>query len=203
MENQQENMVEIKQDKKSKILLLVFILFILGSVAATYYRIFVKKDYIISAEMDCDPLEENCFVWECDPESNKEGEACTGNPEEDVWYYKIIHRKAFNIPLCDPNNEDCEALVCPEGEADCEEIQCTEETKGGEDICTNPLQYVSDHPEALEDEEEMECDEELDDCDVPQSETDLEEETEDGVSEASDETSETSNYGSTNLFSED
>lgn len=143
-------------DKKSKILIIAVLILIAGSVAVTYWRIMIKKDYIISAQTDCDPLSEKCFVWNCDPNSQVEGEACTGDAENDTWYYKIIKRKAANIPLCDPNDENCTALTCPEGEKDCEEIFCTE------DICTTPEQYIIDHPEALEEEA---CDPETDeDC---------------------------------------
>ncbi len=148
-------------DKKSKILIVVIILLIVGSVVATYWRVIVKKDYIISAQTDCDPLNENCFVWNCDPAVDGEG-VCTGDPEEDTWYYKIINRKAANIPLCDPNDESCEALICPPGETNCEEIFCTEDTKTKEDICTTPEEYVLEHPEALEEENsELEIDEEF------------------------------------------
>lgn len=157
-------------DKKSKILIAVIIILILGSVAATYWRIIVKKDYIISAQADCDPLSENCFVWNCDPAVDGEG-VCTGEPELDTWYYKIIKRKAANIPICDPNDENCEALVCPEGEADCEEIFCANETKSEEDICTNPEQYILDHPEALEEEA---CDPEVDEGCIMEEECDPE-----------------------------
>lgn len=52
---------------------------------------------------------------------------CTGDPEEDTWYYKKINRQTFNIPLCDPNDENCEALVCPEGEEDCSETLCSDQ----------------------------------------------------------------------------
>jgi hypothetical protein len=127
----------------------------------------VKKDYIISAQTDCDPTLENCFIWNCDSESQVEGEACTGDPEEDTWYYKIIKRKAANIPLCDPNDENCEALICPENEADCEEVLCSAETATEGEECSNPESYILEHPEALEEECEegdTEC-EEAAECD--------------------------------------
>src|SRR5665647_1731385 len=109
-------------DKKSKIFFLVFFLLIAGSIAVTYYRIVIKRDYIISAQADCDPTMEKCFVWECDPISTVEGEACIGDSESDIWYYKIIKRRAANIPLCDPNDENCTALTCSVGEKECEEV---------------------------------------------------------------------------------
>lgn len=145
-------------DKKSKVLLWIFALLIAVSVGVTYWRIMIKKDYIIEAQADCDPALETCFVYECDPEA----EECTGNPEEDIWYYKIVRRNAANIPLCDPADENCEALTCPEGEAECEMVLCTDETKEEDQICNDPEQYVLDNP--VEEEEAVECEEGDEEC---------------------------------------
>lgn len=147
-------------NKKSagKILLVVFVLLIIGSVAITFYRIMIKRDYIVSAEADCDPAAEKCFVYVCDPES----EECTGNPEEDTSYYKLIKKKASNIPLCDPNQEGCQALQCGEGEKDCEEILCEAGNKERAE-CNDPEQYNLDHP-VTEDEAETACEEGDEEC---------------------------------------
>lgn len=147
---------EADQPMAGKILIIAILVLIAGSVAVTYWRIMVKKDYIITAQADCDPTTEKCFVWNCDPKSNVEGEACTGDSEKDVWYYQIINRKAFNIPLCDPNDENCTALTCPEGEKDCSVEFCDEKTKKKENVCSDPETYIKEHPEALE--ENAECD---------------------------------------------
>ena len=148
-------------DKKNKIFFIIFFLLIAVSVGVTYYRIMIKKDYIISAQADCDPYTEKCFIWECDPESTVEGEACTGDPESDVWYYQIIKRKAYNIPLCNPSDENCEALVCPEGEEDCTVTFCDEINKEEQGVeCNDPVQYTIDNPE----EEETECEEGDEEC---------------------------------------
>ncbi|MBU4216380.1 hypothetical protein L6270_01530 [Candidatus Parcubacteria bacterium] len=142
-------------DKKSKIFFIIFGLLIVGSVAVTYWRIMIKKDYIIEAQTDCDPTTEQCFVWECDPESMEEGEACTGDADADIWYYKIVKRNASRIPLCDPADEDCDALVCGESEPECEEILCNEDNKEDQEVeCNNPEEYVVANPET---EEEVEC----------------------------------------------
>jgi len=149
-------------DKKSKIFFLVFFLLIAVAVGATYYRIMIKKDYIISTETDCDPYTENCFVWECDPESTVEGEACTGDPETDIWYYKIIKRNAGRIPLCDPNDENCTALVCDENEPECSETLCDETTKEEQGVeCVDPVQYTAENPV---EEEAAECEEDDEEC---------------------------------------
>lgn len=153
-------------DKKSKVLLWVFALLIAGSVGVTYWRIMIQKDYIIEAEADCDPTAETCFIYECDPEA----EECTGNPEEDTSYYKIVRRNAANIPLCDPNDENCEALTCPEGEAECETILCSEETAEEGQVCNDPERYVLDNP--IEEEEEIvECEEGDEECLAAQEES--------------------------------
>lgn len=137
-------------DKKSKILVGVFVLLITASIAATYWRVFLKKDYMISAQVDCDPATEACFIWECDPETPGE---CTGDPEEDIWYYEIIKKKAANIPDCDPEDENCEALVCQEGETDCEYILCSSETASEGEKCSNPEEYLAENPEESEESE--------------------------------------------------
>jgi len=141
-------------DKKSKILIWIVVILIIGSVGATYWRIFVKKDYIISNEVDCDPYSEKCFIWKCDPASTVEGEKCTGDPEADVWYYKIAERKAANIPLCNPDeDETCLPFVCGENEEDCSETLCVEGNADGIE-CVNPEQFTIDNPPV---EEEAEC----------------------------------------------
>ena len=146
-------------DKKSKVLFIVFSVLIAISVGVTYWRIMIKKDYIIEASIDCDPYEEACFVWECDPESDVEGEACTGDPEEDVWYFKVARRNAANIPLCAPNeDEECMPFVCEEGEDECEEELCTEEVM--EDYyasaCNDPMTFTEENP--IIEEAEVEAD---------------------------------------------
>ena len=135
-------------DKKSKILIWVVIILILGSVGATYWRIFIKKDYLISNQVDCDPYTEKCFIWKCDPASQVEGEKCTGDAETDTWYYKIAERKAANIPLCDPKTDDtCQPFVCGEGEKDCTETLCDDKKKVEQGVeCNDPVQYTIDNP---------------------------------------------------------
>jgi len=143
-------------DKKTKIFWLVMIVLILASVASAFYRYIIKKDYNIQAQVDCDPSQEACFVWECDPENSEEGEACTGDPEADYWTYKIINKNASRIVSCDQDDEDCEALFCGENEPDCGFVFCNEENKEeyGSEICTSPEDYISDESEeGLEDEE--------------------------------------------------
>lgn len=142
-------------DRKSKIFFVVFFLLIVGSIGATYYRYFILRDYMITAQADCDPYTEHCFVYVCDPSA----EECTGDPEEDTSYYQNISRNASNIPLCDPADEECEALVCPAGEADCTVMLCDVDTVSEGEVCNDPVVYTSLHPEEEETEELMEGEE--------------------------------------------
>lgn len=136
-------------DTKSKILFGVFGILILLSVSASYYRFMVLHDYLVQTEVDCDPTFESCFVWECGAES----EECTGNPDEDTWYYKIAYRNAKNIPACDAEDQKCDQFTCPEGgEAECREVLCSEATLEEYHIdraCTLPEDFAE---EALMDE---------------------------------------------------
>lgn len=115
-------MSESRQSKSGKFFLAFFVVLIVISVGATFFRIYLKKDYQIISQTDCDPSAEKCFVHICDPETDGE---CKGNPEEDTFYYKIISKNASQIPNCDPNSEECAPLACEEGEDDCEITLCS------------------------------------------------------------------------------
>lgn len=98
-------------DRKSKILLAIVIALMIYSVWATYDRIYVRRDYQIHAEIECNPEINSCFVWE-DEE--------TGEP----WYYALIEKSAANIDDCNPHREECEELSCEEGEENCAVTFC-------------------------------------------------------------------------------
>lgn len=121
---------------------------ILASFGATYYRYMVKKDYIVQAQTDCDPYSEACFVWNCDPDSTEEGEMCTGNPDEDTWYFKVINKNASQIASCDANDENCDALVCAQNEPDCEFVFCNPENmeENYASSCIDPAKYTLENP---------------------------------------------------------
>jgi hypothetical protein len=143
METKKEEGDIVSMDRNSKILLAVFGLAIILSIAASFYRFVVIRDYIIEAQIDCDPVAEACFVWKCDPESEEEGVMCAGNPEEDMWYYKVIRKNAANIPVCDSYSEECEPISCMEGEAECEYVLCEENNEDGV-ACSNPENFVGE-----------------------------------------------------------
>lgn len=163
MENSKENygsepVISGKNSRANKILFAVVGLAIILSVGATYWRTMVKKDYIISSQVDCDPATEKCFIWKCNTALMEGGEgACTGNEDEDIWYYKNAQRKAYNIPLCDPEkDENCLPFQCNEGEKDCQETLCDETNVPEGESCNNPEEYVKNNPE----EEDVDADSE-------------------------------------------
>jgi hypothetical protein len=115
-------------DKKSKILMWIFVGALIISVGVTYYRYVVKRDYIIFAHAPCDPKTESCFYAPC------EGIDCPA--EADIEYYKKINKKAFNIELCDSENPECKPLVCQPNEKDCEITNCTEDNVEEGEACS-------------------------------------------------------------------
>ncbi|MCA9360862.1 hypothetical protein KC730_03160 [Candidatus Kaiserbacteria bacterium] len=139
----------------AKLLFWFLLLFVLFSASATYYRYYVQQDFLVLAEMDCDPETESCFTWICDPEVDGE-EYCTGDLAEDTWYYKDIYRNAKYIPNCDPYDEGCPALECIEEEEYCEIVLCTNEIVEEEELdyeCTDPETF--EWPDYFDEEEDQ------------------------------------------------
>lgn len=130
---------KIKKISAERILTWTFFLVIIAVIAITFVRYYIFKDYYIQAQADCDPETEKCFVTTCDPATD---DTCSKNPDEQTTYYKIIKKKAYIIPLCDPNDESCPKLACNPGE-DCQETLCDEKTvkdqEGAE--CNDPETY--------------------------------------------------------------
>lgn len=109
----------------------------------SYKKYFLERDYLITAEVACDPKQEICFVGHCDTEI----EEC----EEEVFYYKKIEGKAKSLPDCDPNYDDCPLLWCgEEGNNACINVHC-----GVDDECSSPEDFRTGIDENKEDESEV------------------------------------------------
>ncbi len=137
-------------DRRSKILLAVVVFLIVLSVAASYYRFMILHDYIVEAQIDCDPSLESCFIWQCDP--SVEGE-CTGNTEEDIWYYKIAHRKATNMTGCATDDTECQFTCSSNNESGCGAILCGNDsldTYGTPYRCTDRIDFQIDNENGFE-----------------------------------------------------
>ncbi|OGH88634.1 MAG: hypothetical protein A3J93_00880 [Candidatus Magasanikbacteria bacterium RIFOXYC2_FULL_42_28] len=121
-------------DKKSKIFFIIFFTAIVASIAVVYYRYVNKRDYYVRLQVPCDQLAERCFVSECDPSEDSE---CPADPEERTSYYKIIEKKAYNLPNCAGEVSDCPIPSCT-GDASCLEFLCENSGDEGTDQCASP-----------------------------------------------------------------
>ncbi|NTW13595.1 MAG: hypothetical protein HGA31_01000 [Candidatus Moranbacteria bacterium] len=130
-------------DYKSKVLFWLFFLLMAGAVTVTYLRYYVALDYDISAQADCDPASEKCFVHTCSLDVDGE---CPADESQAVTYYKNVRKRANIISLCDPNDPRCRALDCVMG-MDCEVTYCDDSIVSEGDTCNDPEQYLKDEAE--------------------------------------------------------
>jgi hypothetical protein len=166
---------ETNRPRAEKIFFIILGLLIFGSVTVTYYRIMIQKNYIIEAQADCDPYVQKCFVWQCDPASDVDGEKCTGDAEADIWYYELVERNASKIPLCDPNDENCKALECEDGELECQYIFCDDKTKLAQEVeCSDPVEYAKNNPPEEEEDEGEEDDASSEEATCPEGDSSCE-----------------------------
>lgn len=139
------NWVNFDSQKKSWLLVIAATALIVVSLLVAFLRFFILRDYTIQSQIECDPYTESCFVYVCDPAA----EECTGDPVQDTFYYKLLNREAYNIPLCDPNTEGCNPLICSENENGCYVTFCDPNLPEAPE-CTNPEQFIIDHPQSSE-----------------------------------------------------
>ncbi|OGI22497.1 MAG: hypothetical protein A2808_03285 [Candidatus Moranbacteria bacterium RIFCSPHIGHO2_01_FULL_55_24] len=163
--------------KKANFIFLLLIIIFAVSVFYAFLKFFVFRDYMIYAQTECDPSLESCFIYTCDPAT----EECTGDPEEDTWYYNLITKNAQNIAVCDPSAEECEELSCAPGEIGCEVAFCDEElaAEQGEGVtCSNPADFQEEETEEGAEETEMTEEEGETDGSADESEESVPEESE-------------------------
>ena len=88
------------------------------AVVLLYIRIFIYRDYWLVKEVECDPNNESCFIYT--PEElceESEDINCINTTEPE--YYKIIHKKAFNVDECGfEDSETCSELLCGNSESE-------------------------------------------------------------------------------------
>lgn len=125
-------------DKSSKVLFFVIFLAILTAVGLSFYKYMVKMDYYLQIQTECNPAKERCFITECNPEEDSE---CPENEAERRSYYKIIMKKAYLAPDCDPKDEQCPEVTCDSDSA-CQEIFCDETTVSDGETCHDPETYL-------------------------------------------------------------
>ena len=116
-------------DKKSKILLVVFMVIILASITITYYRFFVNKNYFIYTQVSCDPLKDSCYSTKDCPSGDN---SCD---QTKISYYKIMKVKAYELSSCNINKESCPEPSCKIGDQDCQLIKCDQNLTVGAESC--------------------------------------------------------------------
>lgn len=92
---------------------------ILLTIGATYYRVYVSQNYLVSYEVSCDVEEESCFLYECTAE---DGEEC-----EDSLYKVMTKTAADWKNSCESSDiEECErSFMCSAKDEVCEIEYCT------------------------------------------------------------------------------
>ena len=139
----------MKTNIQNAILIVLVSIFILGTLWYAFNRFYIEKDYLVTQQISCDPETENCFVWQCDPTT----ETCSENEDDNIAYYKIIEKRAFNIPEC-TDEEDCEELHCEANEVDCAVTLCMNDASEGETseaVCSDDMN-MTEEPEKTEEE---------------------------------------------------
>ena len=118
----------------------IFFALIFLSVSATFYRVFIARDYLVTVETICSPEAQSCFARDvCDTED----QVCSeGDTPTETSYYKIVERKAFAFPeTCASGSADsplCADMSCRPGEAECTETFCADETVPEGERCMGP-----------------------------------------------------------------
>lgn len=116
-----------------RILIGLLAVVIFAGAVVSYERFFIYQDFPVTVEAECDPASESCFVYHCDPEF----EECTGDPEEDTWYYKRITKQGNMFPVCEGG--ECPEVSCAEDEPACEVEFCDPD---GEEECSDPEAFL-------------------------------------------------------------
>jgi len=125
-------------DNKAKLIFVVALLLTVTIGFLCYERYFIDRDYLVFAEAPCNPLEEVCFVYHCDVET----EECSGIPEEDISYYKKVQKQAKSLPLCDPGEGSCIIDHCDERDISCFVTFC--DPANPELECSSPEDFLSE-----------------------------------------------------------
>jgi len=118
----------------------IFFFSVALSVFATFYRIFIARDYLVDIEVTCSPERSACFARDiCDTEDESCGEE---DVPTETSYYKTVERKAYAFPeACASGSLDapeCADLSCRPGEAECTETFCSDDTVPEGETCVGP-----------------------------------------------------------------
>lgn len=121
----------MSEGSKTKIIYAIGMAAFLWSLGSAYYRYAIAMDYDVLQEVWCDPeTEETCFYYICE---NDWWTPCSGDPEEDIWIYKVIQKPARDVEEglfveeCGTDfsgEKECPEIACDENDAYCHETYC-------------------------------------------------------------------------------
>ena len=110
-------------------LLAVSILIVFAAAAAwNYHTYFIAQDYVVLDYVSCDPASEACFAEMCE----EDAEEC------DDTQYKKMEKRAWTVPACARDDEECLELSCEPGEEACIVTYCSEDTLEDGEVCVEP-----------------------------------------------------------------
>jgi hypothetical protein len=102
-----------KNVKQSRYFLLITFLAFLLVVISVYYNFFIKNDYKVTKQVDCDPGMDSCFISDCDTNDS----TC----DQTITYKKIIVPSKY--AGLDYDDFSCELIS-----SHCLEITCQADT---------------------------------------------------------------------------
>ncbi len=105
--------------------LFAVVILMLAIVGFRYEQYVIERNFDVIANTVCDPQIEECFVLDCDPDTDEE---C------DVTPYKKVAIIANQAPQC-LFEHSCEEFSC-DGRASCEITYCTEEALEEGELCS-------------------------------------------------------------------
>lgn len=105
-------------------------------IAIRYYDYLVARNFIIYANVVCNPDIEECFVSDCDP---TEDLGCDGLP------YKKVQISASEAPACTIEH-NCEYFYC-EDFSSCVVAYCSSQVLDVGESCQGPVAIPAEEPE--------------------------------------------------------
>ncbi len=108
---------------------IIFSLFLLLLIASAwrFEEYYVRENFYVTSELECDSSTSHCFVQICDVENT---EGCNVTP------YQRVKMDATGAPAC-LYDQSCESFNCEDTDVTCEIIFCTPENINDGETCTD------------------------------------------------------------------
>ena len=128
-------------DKKSKIIICIFITAIIALLSYEYFMLVIKNNYVIKTYTSCDQTKYSCFIQTCTEDEID----C-----DDSVYAKIT-KNIINNNLCNQYKAECPDLTCAIGESNCEITYCSlDNVEEGEKCVSGMMSESKDEATTVE-----------------------------------------------------